>query len=315
MEALQTFFTQLFTELNNEDSIAVIFFLVISFLIGLIFGRFSIAGKLRRARKALRQKESELIALQAEHNVLLEQFEENEEILKKTIAENAELKKQIAQLDKEKMEIQGNLYAATDQIEKLKKDNLSNLSQIDELNNKITILQASNTNLSSEVERDVEVINDITQIQNSYKETINRLGALETKLDKLEKENTGLRSEITSLKDSSSIALVDVNLKENDASTVSKEEIAIKAKKAIKSTLGSKIPIATAKNKDNLSAIKGIGPFIEGKLNEIGIYTFEQISKFDKDFIQLVTEAIQFFPGRIKRDNWIGQAKKLMKKK
>ena len=63
-----------------------------------------------------------------------------------------------------------------------------------------------------------------------------------------------------------------------------------------------------------MTEIKGIGPFIEGKLNEIGIYTFEQVSKFDKDFIELVTDAIQFFPGRIKRDNWVGQAKKLLKK-
>ena len=316
MESLQTFFTDLFTELNNEDSIAVLFFLFVSFLIGLIFGRLSNAGKYRRAKKALRKKESELIALQAEHNVLQEQFEETDALLKTAEAENSDLKNTVAKLEREKMEIQGNLYAATDQVEKLKKDNLSNLSTIEDLNNKLSVLQTSNSNLSSEVARDTEVIGDIAAIQTSYNETISRLGALEKKLNNLEKENKGLRTELTSLKDNSSIAFVDVKIDETDTvePQPSKDEIAAKAKKTIKSAYGEKIPKATAKSKNDLTEIKGIGPFIEGKLNDIGIYTFEQISKFDKDFIQLVTEAIQFFPGRIKRDNWVGQAKKLAKK-
>jgi len=316
METLQSFFTQLFTELNNEDSFAILFFLFISFLIGLIFGRFSVGGKYRRAKKALKQKESQLIALQAEHNVLLEQYEENETALQKATSENNDLKSHNAALEQEKMELQGDLYAAADQIEKLKRDNLSNLSKIEDLNNKISVLQTSNTNLTSEVERDTEVIGDIAQIQTSYNETISRLGALENKLNNLEKENKGLKTELTSLKDNSSIAFVDVKLDDNDTvePEVSKDEIAAKAKKAVKTALGDKIPKATAKSKNDLTQIKGVGPFIEGKLNEIGIYTFEQVSKFDKDFIELVTNAIQFFPGRIKRDNWVGQAKKLLKK-
>ena len=112
------------------------------------------------------------------------------------------------------------------------------------------------------------------------------------------------------------IAFVDVNLDEPEAAETqeSKKEITLKAKKTIKSALGKTIPLAKAKEKNDLTAIKGVGPFIESKLNDIGIYTYEQVSKFDEDFILLVTDAIQFFPGRIKRDNWVGQAKKLLKK-
>ena len=58
--------------------------------------------------------------------------------------------------------------------------------------------------------------------------------------------------------------------------------------------------------------IDGIGPFIENKLNEIGIFTFEQIAQLDEELIDHITDAIQFFPGRIQRDDWVGQAKKLM---
>lgn len=56
--------------------------------------------------------------------------------------------------------------------------------------------------------------------------------------------------------------------------------------------------------KDDLKRIEGIGPFIEGQLNSIGIFTFEQLSKLRDQDIAIITELIEFFPGRIKRDQW-----------
>jgi predicted flap endonuclease-1-like 5' DNA nuclease len=71
--------------------------------------------------------------------------------------------------------------------------------------------------------------------------------------------------------------------------------------------------VANASEKDDLKRIKGVGPFIEQKLNTIGIYTFDQISKFTPEDMQTVTELISFFPGRIERDDWKGQASVLKK--
>ncbi|MFD2562058.1 hypothetical protein [Aquimarina rubra] len=71
---------------------------------------------------------------------------------------------------------------------------------------------------------------------------------------------------------------------------------------------------ADASQKDDLKLISGVGPFIEKKLNSIGIYTFDQISRFTKEDIDTVTDLIQFFPGRIERDNWTAQAEKLKNK-
>ncbi|MBJ35654.1 MAG: hypothetical protein CMB62_03520 [Euryarchaeota archaeon] len=72
-------------------------------------------------------------------------------------------------------------------------------------------------------------------------------------------------------------------------------------------TLGT----ASAEDSDDLKNIKGIGPFLEQKLNALGIYKYEQISKMTPELEDQVNEAIEFFPGRIKRDNWVKQAKKL----
>jgi predicted flap endonuclease-1-like 5' DNA nuclease len=72
---------------------------------------------------------------------------------------------------------------------------------------------------------------------------------------------------------------------------------------------------AKASEKDDLQAIKGIGPFIEEKLNALGIYTYEQVSKMTAKIEDEVNVAIEFFPGRVKRDEWAKQAKKLHKDK
>ncbi|MAI53110.1 MAG: hypothetical protein CMP96_02000, partial [Gammaproteobacteria bacterium] len=63
--------------------------------------------------------------------------------------------------------------------------------------------------------------------------------------------------------------------------------------------------------KDDLQAIKGIGPFIEEKLNALGIFTFEQVSKMTTKIEEEVNEAIEFFPGRVRRDEWARQAGEL----
>lgn len=65
-------------------------------------------------------------------------------------------------------------------------------------------------------------------------------------------------------------------------------------------------------NKDNLKRISGIGPVYEKTLNGIGIYTFEQVSLLDAETIRAVEEITNYFPGRIQRDDWMGQAKKFM---
>lgn len=71
---------------------------------------------------------------------------------------------------------------------------------------------------------------------------------------------------------------------------------------------------ATSSNRSELTHIHGIGPYIEEKLNEIGIFTFEQLSNLKENDIRVITELIEFFPGRINRDDWVGQAKAILKK-
>ncbi|QQR97748.1 MAG: hypothetical protein IPK18_13065 [Sphingobacteriales bacterium] len=70
---------------------------------------------------------------------------------------------------------------------------------------------------------------------------------------------------------------------------------------------------AKTSEKDDLKQITGIGLSVENKLNNVGIFCLQQIANFNDDDIKIVNEAIEFFPGRILKDNWVGQAKKLLK--
>lgn len=89
----------------------------------------------------------------------------------------------------------------------------------------------------------------------------------------------------------------------------------IDAKTAVKAMIGGILPVASAEEADDLTQIEGIGAFISQRLNDLGIYTFEQVAAFDDEVADKVTEAIAFFPGRIQRDGWVIQARVFAKKK
>ena len=70
---------------------------------------------------------------------------------------------------------------------------------------------------------------------------------------------------------------------------------------------------ATDGDPDDLKKIKGIGPKFESDLNAKGVYYFRQIAAWSAKDIKMVDEIIDSFPGRIERDEWVKQAKKLAK--
>ena len=84
------------------------------------------------------------------------------------------------------------------------------------------------------------------------------------------------------------------------------------AKKARIVPVEPKASSSTGAVPDRLTLIKGIGPVNEKKLNDHGVFRFEQIAAWKKGDIVAV-EAYLDFDGRIARENWVGQAKVLAK--
>ena len=94
--------------------------------------------------------------------------------------------------------------------------------------------------------------------------------------------------------------------KTSDKVELSDEERAAKIE-ALRAKLGT----VSDDEKDDLKKVKGIGKVYEGQLNEMGIYTFKQLAQLDEEAIDAI-ETLTGFPGRVEREDWVGQAKELM---
>lgn len=66
--------------------------------------------------------------------------------------------------------------------------------------------------------------------------------------------------------------------------------------------------------KDDLQQIEGIDTKTEDDLNQLGIFHYDQISKWSKKNCDWVSEYLSL-ENRIKEENWVGQATTLTNKK
>ena len=63
--------------------------------------------------------------------------------------------------------------------------------------------------------------------------------------------------------------------------------------------------------KDDLRKIVGVGPVLERLLNRNGVFYYWQIASWNKQDVSDIDEKLENFRGRIGRDKWISQARRL----
>ncbi len=88
------------------------------------------------------------------------------------------------------------------------------------------------------------------------------------------------------------------------------KKAAAKAPAAKAEGISNRLAAPRAGKADNLTRIKGIGTVNEKKLNEHGIFHFDQIGAWKKADVE-AAEAYLAFDGRIAREEWVKQAKLL----
>ncbi len=77
---------------------------------------------------------------------------------------------------------------------------------------------------------------------------------------------------------------------------------------APKRASAAKPKIAPPSKPDDLTKIKGVGPALARDLHSLGFHTFQQLSELNPEQISQINDQIGF-PGRVERENWIGQAR------
>jgi len=105
--------------------------------------------------------------------------------------------------------------------------------------------------------------------------------------------------------------------KKTAAATTKRQPAASKTKTAAKRKPATKTKTTTRKTSsksgsagDDLTLINGVGPVLSKKLKALGFKTFESVANMRLADIARVEQSLNF-PGRIRRDGWIKQARTL----
>ncbi|MCI5082589.1 MAG: lipopolysaccharide assembly protein LapA domain-containing protein [Saprospiraceae bacterium] len=335
--------TNYFQGFNTTDSYIILLILFVAFLFGLLLGwllRSRKVIRLKREVKDLKKKQEELKTTIDDLN---EQLELRDADLQKAAFDLEEREAKTGRLEREKTILNNELIAVKEELEKLQASNKTYASTIEDLNDQILGLKTKNVKLSQEKKREENDIDELAQFQSSFNATRQRLESLEAKIGNLENENEKLKDQVEDLKDQQ-IQPIEIKLKDNKkeekttSRSISSEPILQDGGDLNKAATTETVPqVETIENpatlfvpnksvldekilvdeqeRDELTRIEGIGPFLEKKLNEINIFTYVQIAKFDQATIEEVTKKIGYFPGRIEKDQWVEQAAKLHQQK
>ncbi|MCC7466732.1 MAG: hypothetical protein IT261_10705 [Saprospiraceae bacterium] len=154
-------------------------------------------------------------------------------------------------------------------------------------------LRAQNAALSAQLASLQKDMGDWDTLYRGFKHTQERLAAYEQKSMELEKERNILEAELTKAR--TEIEQLQAELLTRTETTRSR---------------GSRKGGVAAPQVDDLNNIKGMGPFVE-RLLSMGITTFAQIGRWDDDAVIAVAKTLDISPGKIYRDDWVGQALRL----
>ncbi|MBP7821903.1 MAG: hypothetical protein KA010_03190 [Saprospiraceae bacterium] len=239
----------IFAQLTNSESITVLFFLLVAYLIGLLTGWLLWGSKVKRLLNIIDEKEAMINEWNARYKASQSQLELVTADLKKAQLEIDDLLARIRRLEEEKGQLHANVMDRDNTIVKLNADLKGLISKVDDQHTMILGLKSKNENLNSEV----NTMDEIASLQSLYTATKNRLADVETSLKSCQDENDSLKVKIS-----------------GGGASLPGVQAAFAAAAAVV-------------NPDDLKIVEGIGPKIEQLLNDAGIFTFRQLANTTKE--------------------------------
>lgn len=315
---------QFFDNWDTADSYAALAITLIGFLFGLLIGYLLRSPRVRRLKKELEESNADLVQARQELGTMKDQLDQKEADVQRVNYDLVEMTGRVDALEEEKAKLLRDIFLANQEVEKHQANTKSYLAKIDYLNQQISDFEntrevkvvatepVEETGPEDASDLYVAPVSDATDAAD-LQTTNQRLERFEAKLAQLESENQALRQQVQALHphetgvqarntavDSSSLVFEIDDIEEEPPLKVTSD----------KSVLHKKIAVAEIE-KDDLTKIEGIGPFLQNKLNEIEVFSYKDIAEWDAARIAEVTEKISYFPGRIEKDNWVGQAREL----
>ena len=170
---------------------------------------------------------------------------------------------------------------------------------------------------SEEVHDDLTMINGIDEfIQRKLNvlgiKTYEQISKMDSEISKTVNDALEFLPERVTEMEWTQQAITMLDLKDVDVRSSVDEDEAVVADLSASKINWSQIGEAGDRKSDRMTEIKGVDADIEKKLKILGIRTFDQISKMDKETAEAVNGALGFAPGRVTKMMWAQQAKSLL---
>jgi len=288
---------QLFTEFTQRESLLFLAFCLVSFLFGLLIGYVLRGRRVRELRRELKKKDAEISQRDEKIQQLTNDLSLRDADLKKVQYELDETSERAQRLEVERGKLNNQIAYLKDELEKERAAQESQQTTMEDLNEQILGLRTKLATGSNESTADTDTGN--TNMSS-------RLAAVEDRVAQLEAENDQLEQTIATLSKTQGTTTQVIDTPE--VRDVEEPDVVGEDGMDVLHIDRSRFQQA---EKDDLTLIDGVGPFLEKKLNDAGVFTYDHISKWTPQDIQRVTKEIQFFEGRIERDNWVSQARRL----
>ncbi len=309
-------FNRFFESIDSEDSVAIMALMLIAFFFGILIAYLLRSIKVRKLKKSLQAQQRELNAAHSAIDQLNEKIKSKDSDIQRLKYDIQEANSKAEKLDRDRTKFYNDAYQLKQRLESADLSNQELAVKIDNLNAEMSKLKQINEVLQIEAEKAEGSTDNLAQMQSVFLATKRKIETLEDRLGRVENENDILKSELdkytlqTPVDSNSSKVLTEKKPTIVDAPLIEEEPDIITSNE--NPVVFQKIDVEEGDRiKDDLTAIDGIGPFLEKQLNDLGIFTFAELASVDKERIPELTRAIGHIPGRIERDDWVGQAEKL----
>lgn len=294
---------QLFRGFTQQESLLFMAFLIIAFLIGLLFGYALRSRRVRELRRELKKKEADIQQRNEKIEQLTNELSLKEADLKKALYQQEEANERAQRLQVEQGKLSNQVTYLRDELDKERAAAEGWQSTVDDLNDQILGLKTKLAQ-APQMHSGSEEKPEMTQ----------RLAAVENRVQQLERENARLEEQLQSLQ-THEAAILEGPVPPFSPTAPEEEPENLPDDNDQSAILDQDRAFLRQTEKDDLTQIDGIGPFLEKKLNDAGVVSYDQISNWTEADIARITQEIQFFEGRIEKDNWVGQAQRLAQQK
>ena len=287
---------------------------------GLVWAIFTVIGVIvgwtlranypeQEVRNALSRTEQEKNTLARLYTHIKHQHDLREADFRKASIELGTLRDQLVVMETDRARLVSLEQAYAPRLERAEANAAQYAQKVAALELLAGSLRTRNAEMNTELQRMQEELNAWQVLYHDFQAMQKKLAAFEQNAAWLEGEREQLRKQVELSR--IEIENLQLQLVQQSAQVVTTATTVKPEKKSAAQGDRHGGP-AAPENTDDLKIINGITPFAEQQLIALGIHTFAQISRWDDSAILAFAKALNVSPGKIYKEDWVGQARHLM---